>query len=380
MAKTYHFKVGNGDMALVELETGRRILVDINIRGAADSKSDDTPDVASQLRDILDRDNEDRLFVDAFLLTHPDADHIRGLEKHFHLGPLSSYKAADDKIVIREMWSSPLIFRRRRKDDVLSADAEAWRFEARRRVKLFRHNGSLGDGDRILVLGEDVDAKTDDLDGILVRAGERFAHVDGIEDEIFDALLLAPRLAEKEDEVNVLSKNNSSVVIQMRIGVGGKEDAAYLLFGGDAEVMIWEKLWARWKGTPADLTYDILVAPHHCSWHSLSCDSWSEKGEDAKVSDDARSALAQGRPGAMVVASSCPISDDDNDPPCIRAKREYEDMASEFNGEFKCVGEVEGDGPVVFEIGRNGPKLKRVALAATAAATTGVGSEALAHG
>lgn len=380
MAKTYHFKVGNGDMALVELENGRRILVDINIRSAADNKNDETPDVASQLRDLLDRDDEDRLFVDAFLLTHPDADHIRGLENHFHLGPLSSHKTADDKIVIREMWSSPLIFRRRRKDDAMSKDAEAWGCEARRRVNLFKANGTLGDGDRILVLGEDVDGKTDDLEGILVRAGERFAHVDGIEDENFDALLLAPRLAETDEEADILTKNNSSVIIQMRIGAGGKEDAAYLLFGGDAEVVIWDKLWARWKDAPDNLAYDILIAPHHCSWHSLSCDSWSEKGEDAKVSEDARSALAQGRPGAMIVASSCPISDDDKDPPCIRAKREYEDIVSEFNGEFKCVGEVEGDNPVSFEIGKNGPKLKRVALAATTAASSGVGSEALAHG
>lgn len=380
MAKTYHFKVGNGDMALVELENGRRILIDINIRSAAGNANDDTPDVAAQLREILDRDDDDRLFVDAFLLTHPDADHVRGLQNHFHLGPLSSHKAADDKIVIRTMWSSPLVFRRRRKDDLLSADAEAWKDEARRRVALFRKNKTLGDGDRILVLGEDVDAKTDDLEGILVRAGERFANVDGIEDELFDALLLAPRLAETEDEANILTKNNSSVIIQMRIGAGGKEDAAYLLFGGDAEVVIWEKLWDRWQDEPANLAYDLLVAPHHCSWHSLSCDSWSEKGEEAEVSPDARSALAQGRPGAMIVASSCPISDDDKDPPCIRAKREYEDMAGGFSGEFKCVGEVEGDDPVMFEIGRNGPKLKRVALAATTAAATGVGSEALAHG
>ena len=43
MAKTYHFKVGNGDMALVELENGRRILIDINIRSAADNANDFPP-------------------------------------------------------------------------------------------------------------------------------------------------------------------------------------------------------------------------------------------------------------------------------------------------------------------------------------------------
>ena len=54
MAKTYHFRVGNGDMALVETDEGRRVLIDINIRGAADDEDDDTPDVASQLRELLE--------------------------------------------------------------------------------------------------------------------------------------------------------------------------------------------------------------------------------------------------------------------------------------------------------------------------------------
>ena len=98
--KTTHFRVGNGDMTLIELPGGRRILIDINIRSAADDTDDDTPDVATQLRDRLVRDGDGRLYVDAFLLTHPDADHIRGLMKHFHLGPPADWDKDDDKIVI----------------------------------------------------------------------------------------------------------------------------------------------------------------------------------------------------------------------------------------------------------------------------------------
>lgn len=380
MAKTYHFKVDNGDMALVELETGRKILVDINIRGAADDEQADTPDVATQLKEILSRDDEGRRFVDAFLLTHPDKDHISGLSSHFHLGPLSEWDEDDDKIVIREMWSSPMIFRRQSKDHKLCEDAQAWGTEARRRVQLFRNDGYLGDGDRIIVLGEDVDGKTDDLQGILVKQGERFAAIDGIEDDIFDALLLAPRPPADDEEEEVLTKNNSSVILQMRLGAGGTDDAAFYIFGGDAEVAIWERLWAAHKNTPENLTYDVLIAPHHCSWHSLSWDSWSKLGEKVEVSQDARSALSQTRGGALILASSCPIKDDDNDPPCIRAKREYEEIAEAAKGEFRCVGEIASDGPMVIEVTKNGPKVERVALSATAAAATGIGTEALAHG
>ena len=86
-AKLTFFPVGNGDMTLIELESGRSVLVDMNIRSAADDPDDDTPDVAAKLRDRLKRDSAGRLYVDALLLSHPDQDHCGGLRNHFHLAP-----------------------------------------------------------------------------------------------------------------------------------------------------------------------------------------------------------------------------------------------------------------------------------------------------
>ena len=84
-AKTLHFHAGNGDMTLMVLESGWRLLVDIDIRQAIGDDLD-LPDVATQLRTELSdmgRDREGRLYVDAFLLTHPDQDHIRGFASSF---------------------------------------------------------------------------------------------------------------------------------------------------------------------------------------------------------------------------------------------------------------------------------------------------------
>ena len=55
------FPVDNGDMTLVAPESGRTLLIDLNIRAAADDPDDDTPDVASELRDRLRRDAKGRL-------------------------------------------------------------------------------------------------------------------------------------------------------------------------------------------------------------------------------------------------------------------------------------------------------------------------------
>src|SRR5258708_5007315 len=91
------FPVGNGDMTLICLgdKAGTTILIDCNIRAAADDPDDDTRDVASDLRKRLKRDSKGRPYVDAFLLGHPHQDHCGGIQTHFHLGAPKDYP--DDK-------------------------------------------------------------------------------------------------------------------------------------------------------------------------------------------------------------------------------------------------------------------------------------------
>jgi hypothetical protein len=154
--------------------------------------------------------------------------------------------------------------------------------------------------------------------------------------------------SDDEDLEEMLSKNNSSVVIRLDLKVGGT--TARYMFGGDAEVAIWERIWDRNEKRADRLSYDVMVAPHHCSWHSLSWDSWSDWGEKAEVSEAARNALGQARDGARIIASSCQILDDDDDPPCIRAKREYEDILEAVGGTFHCLGDGDEVEPFVLEV------------------------------
>lgn len=378
-ARTTHFRVDNGDMTLIETENGRRILIDCNIRTAADDddEDDETADVATQLRDRLKRDGDGRLYVDAFLLSHPDEDHCRSLKRHFHLGPLSDWFKPDDKIVIREMWSSPIVFRRASKNHVLCDDADAWSSEARRRANQHKSLGYCPNGERIKILGEDINGKTDDLTAILVKVDNEFTTIDGNPDWSFSARLIAPLPAADDEEEEVLSKNESSVVLNVQLRKFGQSGANYLL-GGDAEVAIWERIWKRNKNQASVLAYDVLLAPHHCSWHSLSWDSWSKNGEDAEVSPDARSALGQANDGAKILASSKEILDDENDPPCIRAKREYEAIVKDAKGEFRCIADGAGDDPYELEVTSGGVKPK--AKTSVSVSRTGLGSQPYEHG
>jgi hypothetical protein len=375
------FPVANGDMTLVTFDNDQKLLIDLHVRQAADCDDDDTPDVMSLLRDRLIRDAEGRLFVDGFLLSHPDKDHITGLESHFHLGSPDDWNKNDDKILIREMWSSPIVFRRASKNHTLCADAKAWAKEARRRVKLYRDSGSIGgEGDRVQIMGEDIDGKTDDILAIVIKTESVVTSLNRISGSAFEARLLAPILPGDDEALDeLLSKNHSSVIMRFSIRGGGYLDKCRFLSGGDAEVAIWERLWDRHSTYNSDwLNYDILQTPHHCSWHSLSYDSYSTYGEDAEVCDGARNALAQIRKGAVIVASSKAIDPNEADPPSDRAKREYISIVEGKSDRFICVADIWDDEaqPLQYDVGANGI-IKVVKNAAKAAVTAlGIGATA----
>jgi hypothetical protein len=381
-AQITFFPVDTGDMTLIKFESGRNLLIDVMIRASADDPDDPTPDVAAMLRERLPRDAMGRLYVDAFLLTHPDKDHCTGLGRHFHLGPPETWTKGADKIFIREVWSSPMVFRRASRILVLCDEAKAFHQEARRRVAKFRETfGLVNDGDRIQVLGKDENGKTDDLGAILVEVDETFSRIGGAADNTFLATLLAPHpKSEDEETEDRRAKNHSSTVIRFSLTGGGVSDRARYLSCGDAEVAIWDGLWELHQHAPDKLSYDMLLTPHHCSWHSLSYDSWSDLGDDAKVCENARKALGQARAGALIISSSKAISDDDNDPPCIRAKREYEDIATEAKGQFKCTGDDSPEDPLEFEVTSAGLRAKTRTMSAAGVLTGAVGSGVLPHG
>ena len=369
-------------MTLIKLESGRHILIDVNIREKADDENHETPDVASMLRPMLPCDDQGRLYVDVFLLSHPDLDHCRGLERHFHLGPPED--CPDNKILIGEIWSSPMVFRRASKTRILSEDAKSFNREAKRRVNLFKETRNIGlTGNRIQILGEDENGKTDGLGKILVRVNEQIQYVNGQPDASVNARLLGPLTSSEfnspEEAEEILAKNNSSVIIHFLLSSEGRGDACAFLTGGDSEVVIWEKLWEK-HGTHACLTYDLMQAPHHCSWHSLSRESWSRTEGKAEMSLFAQKALSQAQPGAFIVASSKPIEDDYNDPPCIGAKRAYKEILNQVGGEFICTGDKSPE-LVTFEVTKDGiVPHKKITFPRKGIFLGAVGRQPLAHG
>ncbi len=379
-AKITFFPVSNGDMTLLKLDNDQVILTDINIRNLADDTNSSVPDVAEMLRERLEKRGRQNgyLYVDAFCLSHPDKDHITGLKEHFHLGPPEEWSEKDDKIIIKEMWSSPVIFRQASKNNTLCEDARAWNKEAKRRVKLYRDTRTASSGNNILILGEDEEGKTDDIQEIVVKINEEISKSNQIGGNLFNARLLGPLTADVDEEKEDLIKNRSSIILRYSIHADDKKENCLFLTGGDSEVEIWKRLWNQHKFFNRNwLEYDLLQAPHHCSWRSLSFDSLSEKGDRAVVDQDAISALSQCCDGAVIVSSSKVIKNDDENPPSYRAKKEYVKIVGNNENRFYCTDE-EWDSkgqPIEFEISYGG--VKRGGLLAATAAPSLLGTGAI---
>ena len=339
------------------------ILIDINIRDTS-SSDEDICDVAQELRDRLPVDTKKRPYVDAFILTHHDDDHVLGFREHFHQGPLSDYKEPKDdeipKIVIRELWSTPRFWKVASANYTLSDDAKAFNKEMKRRVKLFEDTSVIQpEGDRAIIIGKDPDGKTDGLDTILREIGTSFTRINdrNIAAKL-DGFILGPLDQQKDEpDENFDEKNRQSIILQLNV-----KESSYIhkiFMSGDAECLVWEKLWRVYKDSDR-LDYDLLSTPHHCSWHSLSYDSQSED-EDPKVCTNAKNTLSQKKDGARIIAQCKPIKDDDDDPPSKAAKDEYLIIVSENC--FYCTDEhpkEKNPEPLEFNLTSYGPQKKAV--------------------
>jgi len=365
------FPVGNGDMSLIKLGDDFTLLIDCNLK---DEATDSCPVVmVDDLYDMLPEDDDGRAYVDAFMLTHPDQDHCLGAEKYLHLDNPDDFdddpgEDERNKIFVRELWSSPLVFRRLEKlrkdnkEEELCEDAKAIWAEARRRVAAYKESGAESNsdmdlGDRILILGDDLKSddgadRLDGLEGIHFARDEVIAISNDVGELLFEGAVRAPLTAEDDEDEELLTKNNSSIVMQIKVYPDGEEAPNWLLFGGDAGVEVWKRLHDAYEDDLSDrLGYELLLAPHHCSWSVFAVSS------DKDADEKARAALSQTRGNAKIVSSSKPIEDNEDNPPSYKAKMEYLSIIGRVESRFRCTGSYKNEDepePLTYELTKKG--------------------------
>jgi beta-lactamase superfamily II metal-dependent hydrolase len=357
-SKIIFYPVDNGNMILIKLKDKTTILIDMHIRKKShDDNAEEFYDVLSHLKENLEKDSKGRYFVDAFILTHLDKDHIGGLEDNFYLGSLDKEKDKDkDKIIIKETWSSERFWRRETEKITLSTDAKAYNKEMRRRVKLHKNSGEKiqKQGDKAIIIGN----KDGEHDKIIYKIGDTISKVNSKNLDYFKMNILGPlEQQENEDKETFDAKNRGSVVLQLEIKVGAYTNK--VLLTGDAEVDVWEYMHNKYDSKK--LEYDILCTPHHCSMASLGRKKDKNKKGNYIISKNAKKALSYAKEGAIIISSSKEILDDDKNPPHYEAMKEYKKILKPKNGDFICTGEYPKKSdiePIVIEFTSAGTQLK----------------------
>lgn len=366
-----YYPVDNGDQTLISVvEDGNltNILVDSNIRDSCkDGKNSEQYDVKSDLVKSLNlrtvNDVKNVPYLDVFILTHGDDDHLHGFECNFYQGDPKNYSKKNlenGEILIDVMWFSPMVMGTATNDD-----ERCFNKEAKRRIKLHRDNSPEKDnaGNRIVIIGYDGNEKLDDLDLVRKVPGNIVTRFNDRDLSTFSIFIHSPYHQHLTDEE--VDKNRVSVVFQARFKANrfSSEFCTLAMFGGDAdhitigEIIDKTKRYGNDKKEQA-LNWDLFIACHHCSWTFFNKCKYEDNPTPVKTSLEF---LDYRRGSAKIIASCKKIEDNEDNPPHYPAKEQYVSKVGEKNFLNTATTIIIGKTPqpIVFEITGNGPVLQK---------------------
>ena len=334
--------VENGDSTTVVIDSDTHLQVDLNHLEKAEDDDEAAWPVINELVERLPKE-DDRPYLSAFALTHPDRDHCRGFEKLL------------EEVDIGELWFTPRIFREYKKD--LSDDAEAFKKEAERRVKktIEAAGDDPGAGDRVRIFGHSEILEEDDFkdfpDDRLTRPGDELTKID--EKDVSNEFRVFVHAPFKDDDAG--DRNDTSLGMQVTLYDGTKKLRALLL--GDLSYPVVKRIFK--VSDSEDLAWNVLLAPHHCSKAVMY---WKDEGEDQeKLKKDIVDAMgdASQTPNRVVSSSKTVPSSNKkgDDPPHAKAKKQYETITDSF----LCT--MDQEEPIVVEL-----KDKKITFAGVATA------------
>lgn len=298
---------GNAECVLLELDNGKKMLMDYANMHGGDSRYIDLADSFDGIDSF-----------DVVMFTHPHDDHVKGASDFFYFKYAKKYQDGK-RAKIKELWISAAFLL----DVNPCDDAYVIRQEARYRLKECK-----GKGVKIFAAPNSLEAwlkendlSTDESKHPIIHAGtilDSSMHNLGNEISIF---VHAPF---SEDSEDVKDRNEPSIVFQ--IAVKNSKETTNMIITGDTSHKVLDKIVERSEAmNHADyLKWDLYDIPHHCSYTGLS----SEQGDGiTEPTANIKRLLGEyGQENAVLVASCRAFSDideDDKQPPHSEAKKAY---------------------------------------------------------
>lgn len=176
------FPVDNGDMTLIKTKSNVTFMIDCNIRNVENDEN--IYDCNEYLQKNLPKDNE-QPYLDAFLLTHSDNDHCRGISEYFNL--CDPKKVDTSKIRIDELYVPARLMV---DDEHYNDDADAIKKETKRRLDLIGTDEETISGNRIKIIG--YSKKLEEYSSVIIPAGDSISKLNGKDDYGANIFILRP--------------------------------------------------------------------------------------------------------------------------------------------------------------------------------------------
>ena len=370
MHKLTFYPLGNADCCCIDLDNGKKLLIDFAAKKDPDDENDLRYDLPFALSENLKEESRDSF--DIVAITHLDDDHYRGMSEFFWLEHAKKYQS-EDRVKIDTLWVPAAVIT---ETSLADTEAKVLQKEARFRFKEGAGIRVFSRPEKLKEWCENNDVSYDERKILITDAGQIVPELDLASDgvEFFVHSPFAKRLNEEEVE----DHNSNSLIFQVTFKIDDAETRVLLLADTPHENLSDIVAITRdAKRNPKRLRWDVAKLPHHCSYLSLGPD----QGKDITKPTEEIGWLwgEQGEERAIIVSTSKPIpekgsdEDKDNNPPHRQAASYYEDILKGLDGDFAVTMEwpTESDPkPLVIEIGSSKAKLKRSAISAVAIATS----------
>ena len=358
------YPLGNADTTRIDLDNGKKLLIDYADRRSASDPSDKRIDLPTALR--ADLRASGRRGYDAVAFTHLDDDHVQGASDFFYFEHAKKYQS-DNRATIGELWVPAAVVMETNLTgtDRVIQDKRAIRQEARHRLKqghgvrVFSSPGVLNAWLLANGIGPD-DARR----GLITDAGNTIPgfdlRTDGV--EFFVHSPFATR-----SEGRRLDRNNDALALHATFLAGGRLTRALFLADLDYDVIrdivgVTEYHGRTIPSRLDRLRWDVHHVSHHSSYNALGPDKGVNQTEpDANVK---RLFETYGQDGGIIVSTSKPIptNDDDIQPPHRQAANYYRAVAKASTGQYVVTMEHPTrarPAPLVITIGGGGATVKR---------------------
>lgn len=367
MHKLTFFPLGNADCCRIDLDNGRKILLDYAATRDPGDGEDCRCDLPTLLREDLD--TADRNDFDVVAFTHLDEDHYKGASEFFYLEHAAKYQG-EDRVRIVELWV-PAGFLLEDLGSDATSEAKVLRAEARHRFKTMEGIRVFGRPKLLEEYCQDRGLSLELRGHLIIDAGSVVPGFSLVEDglEIFVHSPFAYRI-----DNGLEDRNRCSFMCQARFQMQGTITDVLLLDDADYEALRDIVRTTRRHQNHFRLGWHVLKVPHHCSYKSIGPDRGTSKTEPEDEEIDWLYEDQQERPG-ILVSSSWPIpnpgSADDNDqPPHREAAAYYRDVLKDAVDFLVTMSHPTGakkPKPIEITIGDQGPTLMKTTVPASAA-------------